>query len=243
MTIRPIAAALTAALLLSACATPGGPAPTRPAPAPPATTPQTAGGSTQPAEPGMSNKAKGAAIGAIIGAIAGVATGDDAKERRNRALIGAGVGALAGVAVGSYMDEQERKLKEQLANSGVGVRREGDNIVLEMPGSITFATNSSDVRAEFYGVLNSVSTTMKEYDRTTIDVVGHTDDVGTDAYNQALSERRAQSVAAYINNQGVNPVRVVAIGRGESQPVDSNASEDGRARNRRVELTLTPIEE
>ena len=241
MTLRPITAALAAAVLLSACATPGGPGQQYPGsgrPPPPST-----GGTAPPEEGGMSNKARGAAIGAIIGAIAGVATGDDAKERRNRALIGAGVGALAGVAVGSYMDEQERKLKEQLANSGVDVRRDGDNIVLEMPGSITFATNNADVRAEFYGVLNSVSKTMQEYDRTTIDVVGHTDEVGSDAYNQTLSERRAQSVAAYINNQGVNPVRVVAIGRGESQPVASNASEDGRARNRRVELTLTPIQQ
>lgn len=240
--LRPIAAALSAAILLSACAAPGGTAPSRPAPG--GTPPTTSGGGSAPSEDtGLSNKAKGAAIGALIGAIAGVATGDDAKERRNRALIGAGVGALAGVAVGSYMDEQERKLKEQLANSGVEVTRDGDNIVLNMPGNITFPTNGSDVRAEFYGVLNSVAKTMKDYDRTTIDVVGHTDDVGSDVYNQALSERRAQSVAAYINNQGVNPVRVVAIGRGESQPIDSNATEDGRARNRRVELTLSPIRE
>ena len=190
----------------------------------------------------MSNKAKGAMIGAAIGAIAGVATGDSARERRNRALIGAGVGALTGVAVGTYMDAQEKKLKDQLANSGVDVRRDGDKIVLNMPGSITFDTNSADVRSQFYGVLNSVAKTMQEYDKTTIDVLGHTDNVGSDSYNQSLSERRAQSVSAYINSQGVNPVRVVAIGRGESQPIDSNDGEDGRARNRRVELTLTPIQ-
>ena len=242
---RLTAAFVFAALLASGCAAPGMNAPPRGNEGTgPATGTPTGGTDTSTSDDQrMSNKARGAMIGAAIGAIAGVATGDSAKERRNRALIGAGVGALAGVAVGTYMDAQEKKLKDQLANSGVDVRRDGDKIVLNMPGSITFDSNSVDVRSQFYGVLNSVAKTMQEYDKTTIDVVGHTDNVGRDVYNQTLSERRAQSVSAYINSQGVNPVRVVAIGRGESQPADNNDSEDGRARNRRVELTLTPIQQ
>ena len=221
-------------LLMAGCETPG----TSPSQGVPNTADD---GAPADARHHVSKKAVGAAIGAAIGAIAGVATGDDAKEKRNHALIGAGVGALAGVAVGAYMDAQEQKLKEQLANSGVDVKRDGDKIVLNMPGNITFDTNSAEVRSQFYGTLSSLAKTMQEYDKTTIDVVGHTDNVGSDDYNQKLSERRAQNVAAYINSQGVNPVRVVAIGRGETQSVVSNDSDDGRARNRRVELTLAPI--
>lgn len=189
----------------------------------------------------VSNKGKGAAIGAAVGALLGVATGDDGKERRKRALIGAGIGALAGTAVGHYMDEQEEKLREELAGSGVEVERDGDQINLNMPGNITFATNSSDIRSDFFDTLNRVASVMKEYDRTTIDVVGHTDSQGTDTYNQQLSERRAQSVSRYLASNGVQNARIVAIGRGETQPVSTNDTDEGRQENRRVELKLQPI--
>lgn len=188
-----------------------------------------------------SSATKGAAIGAGAGALLGILTGDDSKERRKRALIGAGVGAIAGGTVGSYMDKQEARLREQLAGTGVSVTRVGDEIVLNMPGNVTFQTNSSDLNPQFFGVLDSVGLVLKEYDKTVIEVVGHTDSTGSAEYNQALSERRAATVATYINNRGIDRQRILAYGRGLTQPVADNATAAGRALNRRVELTLSPI--
>jgi outer membrane protein OmpA-like peptidoglycan-associated protein len=188
-----------------------------------------------------SSATKGAAIGAGAGAVLGILTGDDSKDRRKRALIGAGVGGLAGGAVGTYMDRQEAKLREQLQGSGVGVTRVGDEIVLNMPGNITFQTNSSDLNPQFFSVLDSVGTVLKEYDKTVVEVVGHTDSTGAADYNQALSERRAATVASYLNNRGISKQRILAFGRGLTQPVADNSTAAGRALNRRVELTLSPV--
>lgn len=185
----------------------------------------------------------GAAIGAIAGAIVGAASGDDAKERRKRALIGAGAGALAGGSVGYYMDRQEAKLRQELAGTGVGVTRNGDEIVLNMPGNITFQTDSAALNTEFYDVLNAVGSVLEEYEKTVIEISGHTDSTGSDDYNQRLSEQRAASVGKYLDSQGVDVKRMVIIGYGEAQPVASNDTPDGRARNRRVELTLEPLTE
>ena len=184
---------------------------------------------------------KGAAIGAGAGAVLGILTGDDSKERRNRALIGAGVGALAGGAVGSYMDRQEAKLREQLQGTGVSVTRVGDEIVLNMPGNVTFQTDSSDLNPQFFAVLDSVALVLKEYDKTIVEVVGHTDSTGSAEYNQALSERRAATVASYVNARGIDRQRILAYGRGLTQPIADNSTAAGRAQNRRVELTLSPI--
>jgi len=183
----------------------------------------------------------GAAIGALAGVIVGAATGDDAKERRKRALIGAGTGALAGGSVGYYMDVQEKKLREQLRGTGVSVTRDGDNIILNMPGNITFQTDSSALNPDFFDVLGAVSSVLKEYEKTLVVVTGHTDSTGADTYNQQLSEQRAASVGKYLNAQGVSTDRMVIIGYGESRPMASNATPDGRAQNRRVELTLEPL--
>lgn len=188
-----------------------------------------------------SKTTKGAAIGAASGAVLGVLSGDDSKERRKRALIGAGVGALAGGAVGNYMDRQEAKLRQQLQGTGVSVTRVGDEIILNMPGNVTFQTDSADLKPEFFDVLNSVALVTKEFDKTVVQVVGHTDSTGSDEYNQTLSERRAGTVAGYLNNQGVSAQRTLAFGRGESQPVADNSTAQGRSLNRRVELTLSPI--
>ena len=188
-----------------------------------------------------SSATKGAAIGAGAGAVLGILTGDDSKERRNRALIGAGVGALAGGAVGSYMDKQEAKLREQLQGTGVSVTRVGDEIVLNMPGNVTFQTDSSDLNPQFFAVLDSVALVLKEYDKTIVEVVGHTDSTGSAEYNQALSERRAATVASYVNARGIDQQRILAFGRGLTQPIADNATAAGRAQNRRVELTLSPI--
>ena len=183
----------------------------------------------------------GAIIGAVGGAIVGAVSGDDSRERRNRALIGAGVGALAGGAVGYYMDVQEAKLRQQLEGTGVRVVRNGDNITLVMPSNVTFDVDKADVKASFYPVLDSVALVLDEYDKTIIDVVGHTDSTGSHQYNQALSERRADSVAKYLISQKVARVRIETFGMGETRPIADNATAQGRQLNRRVELTLIPV--
>jgi len=188
-----------------------------------------------------SSATKGAVIGAIAGAVVGLASGDDAVERRQRALIGAGVGALAGGAIGAYQDRQEAKLRAELQGTGVSVTRIGDNITLNMPGHVTFATDSSDLSPAFFDVLTSVSKVLTEFDKTVVEVAGHTDSTGTDAYNQALSERRATSVSRYLQSQGINPQRLITIGLGESMPVADNTTNAGRQANRRVEITMVPI--
>lgn len=188
-----------------------------------------------------SNATKGAIIGAVSGAVVGLVSGDDSVERRQHALIGAGVGALAGGAIGYYMDQQERKLREELAGTGVSVFREGDNITLNMPGEVTFATNSSDLSPEFYNVLTSVSKVMTEFDKTIVEVAGHTDSTGSQNYNQSLSERRAGSVAQFLSTQGVIEQRLITVGLGESMPVADNVSTNGRQQNRRVEITMVPL--
>ena len=183
--------------------------------------------------------ATGAIIGAITGAAAGTAAGGD--DRRN-AVIGAGVGALAGGAVGGYMDRQEARMRQEMAGTGVEVVRESESqIKLVMPSDITFDTNQAIVKSGFQPVLADVARALVAQPSTTIDVIGHADSVGTDAHNQALSERRAQAVTSYLAANGVQSVRMAAYGMGETQPVASNATEDGRSRNRRVEIKVRAI--
>jgi len=186
---------------------------------------------------------RGALIGAAIGVAAGLLTGDDAVERRQHALVGAGVGALAGGAVGAYQDKQEAALRRDMAGTGVDVVRQGDNITLNMPSGITFDFNSSTLKPEFGGVLDKVSQTLTQYNKTVVEIAGHTDSVGTDQYNQALSERRANSVAGYLGSHGVLQQRMIVVGAGETRPIASNDTESGRAQNRRVEITLVPVEQ
>lgn len=188
-----------------------------------------------------SKATKGALIGAAAGAVVGLISGDDAVERRQRAMILAGVGALAGGAIGNYQDRQEAALRAELEGTGVSVTRIGDNITLNMPGNVTFATDSSDLSPAFFDVLNSVGKVLGEFDQTVVEVAGHTDSTGSDAYNQSLSERRAQSVSSYLTAQGVLPQRVITVGMGESRPVADNTTTAGRQANRRVEITMVPV--
>ena len=188
-----------------------------------------------------SNATKGAAIGAATGAAVGLITGDDSAERKKRALILAGVGAVAGGAVGHYMDQQEMKLRQQLEGTGVSVTRIGDNITLNMPGNVTFGFDRADISASFYPVLDSVGIVLKEFDKTLVEVAGHTDSVGSEVYNRNLSEQRAESVAAYLRSQEVRGDRLITIGAGEARPVADNRSDAGRALNRRVEITIVPV--
>jgi outer membrane protein OmpA-like peptidoglycan-associated protein len=156
-------------------------------------------------------------------------------------LIGAGVGALAGGAIGAYQDRQEAALRAELEGTGVSVTRIGDNITLNMPGNVTFATDSSDLSPAFFDVLNSVGKVLDEFEQTVVEVAGHTDSTGSDAYNQSLSERRAASVATYLGGRGVMPERLITVGMGESRPVADNGTAAGRQANRRVEITMVPI--
>ncbi|MBB5699011.1 OmpA family protein [Sphingomonas yantingensis] len=186
-----------------------------------------------------------AAIGGLGGAFGGYLLGDIVGGRRDRTekIVGAGIGALAGAGIGAYMDRQERELRERTAGTGVEVVRRGDELVLDMPSGITFDFDSSTVRPEFRSTLDQVADTLRRYEQTYVDVYGHTDSVGSDAYNQTLSERRAGAVASYLTTRGVQSARLATRGFGESEPIASNETEEGRAQNRRVEIKLVPITE
>ncbi|MFM7708782.1 MAG: OmpA family protein [Gammaproteobacteria bacterium] len=189
--------------------------------------------------PDTARTRSGAAIGAGIGAVIGLLSKGD---KFDNAVIGAAIGGLGGAAIGSYQDQQERKLRAQLADSGVEVQRVGNNITLDMPGGVTFATNSSDINASFYPVLDKVAATLSEFNQTVIEVAGHTDSTGSRTYNMALSERRAGSVVGYLSSRGVASGRMIAVGAGPDHPVDTNETAEGRAQNRRVEITIVPVE-
>lgn len=186
-----------------------------------------------------------AAIGGIGGALGGYLLGDLVGGRRDRTekIVGAGIGAIAGAGIGAYMDAQERKLREETAGTGVDVIRDGDNLLLRMPSGITFAYDRADVQPQFQPTLNDVASVLAQYPKTYIDVLGHTDSDGTDAYNQTLSERRAQAVASYLVSRGVQSARIATRGYGETQPIASNATEEGKASNRRVEIKIAPVTE
>jgi len=189
-----------------------------------------------------SNATYGAAIGAVAGALgAGLLGGGNAGDRRTRALIGAGVGGLAGGGIGYYMDSQQKELAQQLRSSGVSVTRVGNDIILNMPGNVTFATNSYDINANFYNVLNSVAIVLKKYNKTLIDVTGFTDSTGSADFNMQLSRQRANSVAQYLIGQGTDQRRFLVNGAGENNPIASNNTASGREQNRRVEIKLTPL--
>src|SRR5262245_12299398 len=181
----------------------------------------------------------GAGGGAVAGAIIGTATGADPRVA---ALIGAGIGGLTGAAIGRYMDQQEAELRAQLEGTGVSVTRVGNQIILNMPSNITFGVDSARVQPQFDGTLISVGLVLKKFNKTIIDVYGHTDSSGSDQYNQDLSQRRAVSVATILANQGVDQRRFFIEGRGEEDPIASNSTESGRAQNRRVEIQLSPIQ-
>ena len=184
---------------------------------------------------------KGALGGAFLGAIVGALSNtSDSKQTRKNALLGAGIGALAGAGIGQYMDNQEAMLRSRLEGTGVGVTRVGDEIILNMPGNVTFDTDSDAIQSGFYDVLSSVTLVFKEYEQTYIDVLGHTDSTGSDAHNDDLSQRRAASVATYFSSQGVLYDRMMIRGFGERMPIASNETPQGRQQNRRVEIRIAP---
>lgn len=220
MTSKLIAVALAATLALGACTS---------------TNPYTQ-------ESQLSNASRGgllgAGTGAVTGAIIGAATG---RDPRVGALIGAGVGALSGAAIGSYMDQQEAELRAQLQGTGVSVSRVGDQIVLNMPSNITFGVDSATVQSQFNETLVSVGLVLRKFNRTLVDVIGHTDSTGSLDHNMQLSQRRAVAVATVLAGQGVDQRRFFIEGRGPNEPIASNGTESGRAQNRRVEIYLSPV--
>jgi len=184
-----------------------------------------------------------AAIGGVGGALGGYLLGDVVGGRRDRTekILGAGIGGLAGAGIGAYMDRQAAELRERTRGTGVDVTRQGDDLILNIPSGLTFAYDSSAVEPRFQGTLDQVADVLARYDRTYVDVYGHTDSVGSDAYNQSLSERRARAVADALSPRGVAAARIGTRGYGESQPVASNDTDEGRAQNRRVEIKLVPV--
>ncbi|WP_420378220.1 OmpA family protein [Vibrio scophthalmi] len=184
---------------------------------------------------------QGALIGAVSGALVGLATGDNATERRQRALAGAAAGGAVGAGVGYYFDQQEAALREELLNSGVQVKRVGeDQIQLVMENGIGFASDSYQLDASIYNTLNGVARILVEYPDTVLMIAGHTDSTGSEAYNQSLSLKRAESVRTYLMYQKVATNRLSTLGMGESTPICSNDTAQGRTCNRRVEISIYP---
>ncbi|MDR6787281.1 outer membrane protein OmpA-like peptidoglycan-associated protein [Sphingomonas sp. BE138] len=183
------------------------------------------------------------AIGGIGGALGGYLLGDLVGGRRDRTekIIGAGIGGIAGAGIGAYMDKQERELRERTRGTDVEVTRQGDDLLLNIPSGINFAYNSANVEPRFRATLDKVASVLSEYNQTYVDVYGHTDSTGSDAYNQDLSERRATSVADYLSSHGVQAARIATRGFGETQPIESNETDAGRAANRRVEIKIVPV--
>jgi outer membrane protein OmpA-like peptidoglycan-associated protein len=188
----------------------------------------------------VSKAAWGAGLGAAAGAAIGYSKGG--ADRKENALKGAAIGGVTGGGIGAYMDYQEKKLRDRLAGVGVGVQKDKETgaITLIMPGNITFPTGQNSVRADFYPVLDAVADVLKEYNKTSISISGHTDNVGRDDYNMNLSQERASSVAQYLVSRGVAGGRISATGYGKSQPIADNSTESGRSQNRRVEIQINP---
>lgn len=176
----------------------------------------------------------GAAVGYLLGGLIG------GKTAR---IVGAGIGGVAGGVVGYKMDQQIKELKEKTAGSGVDVTEvdNGSAILVNLPDGVTFAVNSTTISPAFQATLDQIAQSLKDYPDSLVDVYGHTDSTGSDAYNQDLSERRARSVAGYLAMRGVSSARIRSQGFGEQYPVASNDTEEGRALNRRVEIKITPI--
>ena len=192
----------------------------------------------------MGNREMGTLIGAAGGAVIGAVAYD--RNRTKGAVVGAVGGALAGGAVGRYMDDQKRDLEKNLSaeiQAGQArVEKLGNDVVrVTMTNQTAFETDSSEVKAGFNSTMDKLADVVVRYGKTTLTVVGHTDDTGTTAYNQSLSERRALSVARYLESKRVDSMRLATAGKGETQPVASNGSDGGRQANRRVEIYVEPV--
>ncbi len=191
------------------------------------------------ADPNQRTK-EGALTGAGIGALAGILTGDGGKNKLDRAVVGAAIGGLAGGVVGSNLDKQARELQASISDSRVRIINEGNQLRVVMPEGILFATDSASVQPGIQNDLYAVAENLNRYPNSRVEVIGHTDNTGSAAYNQDLSQRRAAAVSAVLRNGGVSSARIASYGRGEDMPVASNLTAEGRAQNRRVEILIIP---
>ncbi len=180
----------------------------------------------------------GAVIGGLLGGFLGAANND--SDPGLGAVAGAAAGALAGGAIGAALDRQARDLRGDLANDDIRIQNTGEELIVTMPEGILFDIDSAAIRASLQADLRALARNLQQYPDTTVDVIGHTDNTGSAEYNQDLSARRAQAVAGVLLEQGVAPVRVRSFGRGESEPVASNLTPEGRQQNRRVEVIIRP---
>ncbi|MEL6913814.1 MAG: OmpA family protein [Pseudomonadota bacterium] len=189
-----------------------------------------------PAAPDQNRTQQGALTGAVAGAILGAATSDD--EARG-AIIGAAVGAGAGAVIGQQVDRQEAALRQQLSGQVV-VIRQGNQLIVRMPQDILFASGSAQLRPDLQGDIRSLAANLQRFPNSTVTVIGHTDSDGTAEFNQNLSERRAASVAGILQQNGVSGFRINSFGRGESQPIATNLTPEGKRQNRRVDIIINP---
>jgi outer membrane protein OmpA-like peptidoglycan-associated protein len=180
------------------------------------------------------------AIGGVGGALAGYVLGGVIGGSTAR-ILGAGIGGIAGGAVGAKLDQQIRELREETAGTGIDVTSDGRSILVNLPNGVTFPVDSSAIQPSFRGTLDDIAESLVRYPDSLIDVYGHTDSTGSDQYNQALSERRARAVADYLTSRGVGYARIRSEGFGETQPIASNDTEEGRSANRRVEIKIVPV--
>ena len=218
MTFRfPLLAASAALLTLTACTDP----------------------SVQTDDPRQRTK-EGAITGGLLGALAGIAVGDDAGERGRGALIGGLVGAGVGAAVGYNLDQQAAELQRDFSDGRIQIVNNGDSLLVRMPQEILFATDSATVNPVLQSDLRVLAGSLQRYPGSTVQIVGHTDNTGSASYNQDLSVRRANSVRAVLVSSGVPAGRVAAYGQGEDAPIASNLTPEGRAQNRRVDITIIP---
>jgi len=193
-----------------------------------------------PSDPNRKAK-NGAIIGGLVGAAAGVLTaGDDADEKTRAAVLGGVIGAAGGAVIGNELDKQEADLRQSIGNSDVGIVNTGSELIVTMPQDILFAVDSAELRPDLTRDLRALASNLQAYPNSTVDVLGHTDNTGDAGYNQALSQRRAQSVVNVLINNGISSGRLRGIGRGEDAPVASNLTPEGRAQNRRVEIVIRP---
>ena len=203
----------------------------------------TLGACTDPArfEPDQPPQAQSTAIlGGVLGAMIGMAGGDNPEDKRNDAIKGAIIGATAGAIIGTELDRQAAALEASMGSDGVLIVDTGQSLIVTLPQDILFATDSSAIREDLRRDLAALARNLQDYPNSTVQVAGHTDNVGSAAYNQALSLRRANSVANVLYANGVNPARITTMGLGESQPIVTNLTAVGRAQNRRVEIIILP---
>jgi len=194
-------------------------------------------GSFDPANSG-DNTRGGAIAGGILGAVIGASRADDGKGVRG-AIIGGAIGAAAGAGIGALLDRQEDALRCELG-SNVQIVNTGSELIVTMPQDILFATNSDTLRSDLQGDLRALAANLRDFPNSTVEVIGHTDNTGSAEFNQSLSERRAQSVAGVLLREGVSSSRLRSIGRGESVPIQTNLTPEGRTQNRRVDIVIRP---